>query len=164
MKKYFGGITAAAAVLFFASCAGNDAPEVDKSIMPANATNNSTAPANPAVDAARTTTPANTTPVVTATPTPAAAPAATGSVAQGTNPPHGQPGHRCDIAVGAPLNSAPAATKPVVQPAVTTPAANAATPVNMPAPVTTTAPGMNPPHGQPGHDCAIPVGAPLKKG
>ena len=26
-----------------------------------------------------------------------------------------------------------------------------------------TAAGMNPPHGQPGHDCAIPVGAPLKK-
>ncbi|MBK6446411.1 MAG: hypothetical protein IPF81_14280 [Bacteroidetes bacterium] len=26
-----------------------------------------------------------------------------------------------------------------------------------------TAPGMNPPHGQPGHDCAIAVGAPLKK-
>lgn len=23
----------------------------------------------------------------------------------GMNPPHGQPGHRCDIAVGAPLNS-----------------------------------------------------------
>lgn len=161
MKKYIGGITAAAAVLFFASCVGNDGPEVDKSIMPANTTNNSAAPASPAVDAARTT-PANAAPVVTATP--AAAPAATGSVAQGTNPAHGQPGHRCDIAVGAPLNSAPAATKPVAQQTVATPTVNAATPVNMPAPVTTTAPGMNPPHGQPGHDCAIPVGAPLKKG
>jgi hypothetical protein len=33
------------------------------------------------------------------------APAAGGTtaVAPGTNPPHGQPGHRCDIAVGAPL-------------------------------------------------------------
>lgn len=27
---------------------------------------------------------------------------------KGLNPAHGQPGHRCDIAVGAPLNSAPA--------------------------------------------------------
>ena len=27
--------------------------------------------------------------------------------ASGMNPPHGQPGHRCDIAVGAPLNSKP---------------------------------------------------------
>ena len=26
-----------------------------------------------------------------------------------------------------------------------------------------TAPGMNPPHGQQGHDCAIAVGAPLNK-
>ena len=26
-------------------------------------------------------------------------------VLTGTNPPHGQPGHRCDIAVGAPLSS-----------------------------------------------------------
>lgn len=30
------------------------------------------------------------------------------TVAPGLNPQHGQPGHRCDIAVGAPLNSKPA--------------------------------------------------------
>jgi hypothetical protein len=37
------------------------------------------------------------------------------------NPQHGQPGHRCDIAVGAPLNSKPAAatTTPVPVPATT---------------------------------------------
>ena len=29
----------------------------------------------------------------------------TTEVAEGMNPPHGQPGHRCDIPVGAPLNS-----------------------------------------------------------
>lgn len=28
---------------------------------------------------------------------------------------------------------------------------------------TTTPPGMNPPHGEPGHDCSVAVGAPLKK-
>lgn len=33
---------------------------------------------------------------------------------------------------------------------------------NAAAPAGTTAPGMNPPHGQPGHRCEIPVGSPLK--
>jgi hypothetical protein len=72
------------------------------------------------------------------------------------NPAHGQPGHRCDISVGAPLNSKPVA-KNIVPATVST----------SPAPVTVTAPpqkvtaGMNPPHGQPGHRCDISVGAPL---
>lgn len=90
--------------------------------------------------------------------------------AQGMNPPHGEPGHRCDIPVGAPLNSAP--TQP-----------NASTPANSggqgflgngdaQAPAQpasqqqfSTAPGMqgqpNPAHGQPGHRCDIQVGQPL---
>lgn len=77
------------------------------------------------------------------------------------NPAHGQPNHRCDIAVGAPLNSAPTnatptttitSSKPTPAQTITTPGANIIT-----------APGMNPPHGQPGHDCSIAVGAPLKK-
>ena len=29
------------------------------------------------------------------------------TIAPGMNPPHGQPNHRCDIAVGAPLDSPP---------------------------------------------------------
>jgi len=103
-------------------------------------------------------------------------PAQSASTEQGMNPPHGQPGHRCDIAVGAPLNSPPAAPAP----APTTPASGSSTPfsvtpmapVNAPPPAPSaspsptpvvTPPGMNPPHGQPGHDCAIAVGAPLKK-
>ena len=82
---------------------------------------------------------------------------------KGINPAHGQPGHRCDIAVGAPLNSAPAqqgqtatqTSQPVQvnagqQQVVTT----TATPVKV-------AKGMNPAHGQPGHRCDIPVGSPL---
>jgi uncharacterized protein YvpB len=73
-------------------------------------------------------------------------------VAKGMNPAHGQPGHRCDIAVGAPLNSKPA---PVAQAPAT-----AATTVAAPAPVKV-AKGMNPSHGQPGHRCDIAVGAPL---
>jgi len=73
--------------------------------------------------------------------------------APGMNPPHGQPNHRCDIAVGAPLDSPPG-TQP------TTPISSQP---NVPAQTAppTTAPGMNPPHGQPNHRCDIPVGAPL---
>jgi hypothetical protein len=74
----------------------------------------------------------------------------------GLNPAHGQPGHRCDIAVGAPLNSAP--SKPATP---TTATATPTTTTVTPAPVTKTAPGMNPAHGQPGHRCDIAVGAPL---
>ncbi|MHC1708131.1 MAG: hypothetical protein AB9842_11520 [Bacteroidales bacterium] len=84
-------------------------------------------------------------------------PAAT---AQGLNPPHGQPNHRCDIPVGAPLNSPPGKT-PVSgetkKPVVATPKQQ----LNPTPAVTQTAPGMNPPHGQPNHRCDIPVGAPL---
>jgi hypothetical protein len=77
--------------------------------------------------------------------------------APGMNPPHGQPNHRCDIAVGAPLNSKPA-------PATTTAATANAQPqvvmTEVPNKVKT-APGMNPPHGEPNHRCDIAVGAPL---
>ncbi len=81
---------------------------------------------------------------------------AVANTAPGMNPAHGQPNHRCDIAVGAPLNSPVSKTAaPAVQTstATTTPAATAAK--------TVTAPGMNPPHGEPNHRCDISVGAPL---
>jgi hypothetical protein len=89
------------------------------------------------------------------------------ATATGMNPPHGQPGHRCDISVGAPLNSAPSsASTPTNSAPISTSAEVMSTPapapISLPAPSATT-PGMNPPHGQPGHDCAIAVGAPLKK-
>ncbi|MEP7256565.1 MAG: hypothetical protein ABI666_12370 [Ferruginibacter sp.] len=68
------------------------------------------------------------------------------------NPAHGQPGHRCDIAVGAPLDSKPVQINTQQPTTITT----------TPQPVAqTTAPGMNPPHGQPNHRCDIAVGAPL---
>lgn len=91
--------------------------------------------------------------------------------APGMNPPHGQPGHRCDIAVGAPLNSKPAqksqpqtvtptvTPKPVEQPVMNVNSKSGSTTIVG----TTTPPGMNPPHGQPGHRCDIAVGAPLPK-
>ena len=72
------------------------------------------------------------------------------------NPAHGLPGHRCDLPVGAPLNGT---------------AANTATPTSTNNTQSTTvspirldqSPSVNPPHGEPGHDCAVPVGAPLDK-
>ena len=85
------------------------------------------------------------------------------AVAKGMNPAHGQPNHRCDIAVGAPLNSpvVPAKSNPVV------PQQNNAVPTTIAAPNTTvttpTPEGMNPPHGQDKHRCDIAVGAPLPK-
>ena len=87
------------------------------------------------------------------------------ATAPGMNPPHGQPNHRCDIAVGAPLNSpkaaAPTPSTTVQQP---TPQGQASvTPVDMASGTTATKPGMNPPHGQEGHRCEIAVGAPLPK-
>lgn len=82
------------------------------------------------------------------------------ATAPGMNPPHGQPGHRCDISVGAPLNSkpAPATTQPTT--VSTTPQQPQVTMKEVPT-ATKTAPGMNPPHGEPGHKCEIAVGAPL---
>lgn len=92
------------------------------------------------------------------------------ATAPGMNPAHGQPGHRCDIPVGQPLNSQPAATPASqnvtigtnnavqIDPSTTSPAKIA---INNSAQPVKTAPGMNPPHGHPGHRCDIPVGQPL---
>lgn len=88
---------------------------------------------------------------------------------KGMNPPHGQPGHRCDIAVGQPLNSKPKPTTTNTTNTTgsttnysTTPA-QSSTPALLSTSATETKPGMNPPHGQPGHVCGIPVGSPLNE-
>ncbi|HET6769758.1 MAG TPA: hypothetical protein VFH08_20260 [Chitinophagaceae bacterium] len=81
------------------------------------------------------------------------------------NPQHGEPGHRCDLAVGAPLNAP--ATNSTIQPNVSTSVPVTTTPApktdpkkvtSNPAPATT---ALNPKHGEPGHRCDIAVGAPL---
>ncbi len=82
------------------------------------------------------------------------------ATAAGMNPPHGQPGHRCEISVGAPLNSKPAANE-AAQPQVVTTQQPANNVTVTPQPAQKTAPGMNPPHGEPGHRCDISVGEPL---
>ncbi len=96
------------------------------------------------------------------------APQATGNL----NPPHGEPGHRCDIPTGAPLDSAPNT------PAITTSSAptqggqpflvNDEAKARMGQEAGQTVPQgakgsgqINPPHGQPGHRCDVPVGQPL---
>ncbi len=105
---------------------------------------------------------------------PTNSPSNVSATAIGMNPAHGQPGHRCDISVGAPLNSPPGkpttittpstgTQAPAITPAVTTPAINQVPSPAAQVPAGPTPAGMNPPHGQPGHDCAIAVGAPLKK-
>lgn len=90
--------------------------------------------------------------------------AQTTTTAAGMNPAHGQASHRCDIAVGAPLNSPAAATT-----AATTPQQNTAIPATTVTTTTAqpetalTVEDMNPPHGQTNHRCDIAVGAPLPK-
>ena len=100
----------------------------------------------------------NTLPDLNTTPAQQAPAGTNSSVA--LNPKHGMPGHRCDIPEGAPLNMTaetapanPSAPQPLVSPITAPPAMNGGGNVR-----------LNPPHGQPGHDCAVEVGKPLKNG
>ena len=102
---------------------------------------------------------------VQATPALQTKPIAAPVVAAGINPAHGQPGHRCDVTVGAPLPKEGAAKTTIPNsPLVAPPVAN--TPVIQTQPQaniasTTVAAGLNPAHGQPGHRCDIEVGKPI---
>src|SRR4028118_424687 len=69
------------------------------------------------------------------------------------NPQHGQPGHRCDIAVGAPLNSPTQSIQQTMPATPMLPPLPPLPPANISGSVR-----LNPAHGQPGHDCTIPVG------
>lgn len=86
------------------------------------------------------------------------------------NPAHGEPFHRCDISVGAPIDSAPQqAPVPQVAPQMQTNnngflpnnTANAPAPSLPMAPATGPKPANNPAHGQAHHRCDLAVGAPL---
>ena len=81
-----------------------------------------------------------------------------------TNPAHGQPGHDCALPVGAPLKQNINTSQATTIPAPTTTVPVTAQP-STPQPIAqqpSKGEKLNPAHGQPGHDCAIPVGAPLK--
>jgi hypothetical protein len=73
------------------------------------------------------------------------------------NPPHGQPGHRCEIPVGAPLDSDPSN---MIQQQMVQDHVQPSAPQSQPG-AGSQGVRLNPPHGQPGHDCAVAVGAPL---
>jgi hypothetical protein len=85
------------------------------------------------------------TPQPVTLPTP---PVAVNTSGKKLNPKHGEPGHRCDIAIGAPLDSKP------TQVVTTQPAVKQTVAIK-------TGKGLNPAHGQPNHRCDIAVGAPL---
>jgi len=146
-------------IYILTGCAAKQ-PDYDPAIVPAKSasqpvvTENTKPPVTLAVPAAAD--PSKTAPVIKTT---ASTPAT--NTAPGMNPAHGQPGHRCDIAVGAPLNSKP---NPTAQTVTTTPVKMETTPVkNDVTPVKNTSGArLNPAHGQPGHDCSIAVGQPLK--
>lgn len=70
------------------------------------------------------------------------------------NPAHGLPGHRCDLPVGAPLNGT--ASTPQTNTTQQVQSSSTVSPIRVDQ-----TPKVNPPHGEPGHDCAKPVGAKL---
>lgn len=122
-------------ILAFAACGGTDGPAADAT----GAADSTAAPAPVPIQSLGPNSPPTANTLVT-----------------DPNPPHGEPGHRCEIPVGASLATAPpAATSPMINAAPQAPG-----PVASPA---ATPPGMNPPHGQPGHVCEVPVGSPLPK-
>lgn len=180
MTLKFYAAAAGIAIFALVSCGGNNkADYVDQSLITPGSEKKDTVPAviNQPGAVMPNTVPTNipgistVNPGVSANPvsvmpqnntmqiTPATTTAAT-TTASGMNPPHGQPGHRCDISEGKPLDSKPAPAN--VQPAPTTVSTqpNPVTIKEVPN-ATKTAPGMNPPHGEAGHRCEIAVGAPL---
>lgn len=121
---------------------------------------------------------ATSTPKVTETPAPENATSKTAPESNAVasddkpalNPAHGQPYHRCDIAVGAPIDS-PAPVQNAAPQMIPQTAPNARFNTNpispTPAPSVSSSavigpkPALNPPHGEPHHRCDLQVGAPL---
>ncbi|MBA2746342.1 MAG: hypothetical protein H0U44_08970 [Flavisolibacter sp.] len=152
MKNLFAPVFISAIV--FASCGSDSSSTVNES---------DTTRVNPAPDTATYMPPVtkldtNRTSVIPQPINPVVLPKAAtptaNSTAKGLNPEHGMPGHRCDIAVGAPLNGQPVAANPTINPTIN--------PIGNTAPAKTSGTvRLNPAHGMPGHDCAVEVGKPL---
>ncbi len=141
MKKillHFGII----AIIFFTACGENASEDTPTITLPV--ASNATDSAKPTVTTNQLSLPSMPQPYRASNTTTA------------LNPAHGQPGHRCDIAVGAPLNSP---TQQIQQPM---PATQMIPATPMPATNANGTVRFNPAHGQPGHDCSIAVGQPLK--
>ncbi len=151
--------------LVLVSCGGSDSPEKDSSLTLSDSANATISNSNDSIKPVIVNAPGGAAPaLINTAPAKTTTQPAVAVTAKGMNPAHGQPGHRCDISVGAPLNSAPAAS--ATAPSVTT----TSTPAVLSTPAATTPAviggnpnaKVNPAHGQPGHDCSIAVGAPLK--
>lgn len=168
MKKI---ILPAFLLLSIASC-NNEQPDKDAAVITQNAPVMSADTAGSSLTANSNTNPPADLSKITAQPIPVSEQISTGSLSKalpvqnnsdiktvaGLNPAHGQPGHRCDISVGAPLNSP--ATKPQA------PAATMSQPVMIPQQTSAAngTAGANPPHGQPGHKCDVGANANLSTG
>jgi len=181
MKKILNSTFGLALLFSFSACNNNgNQPDVDTSLMNSNST---PAPVS-VVDTAAPYTQSTIAPIdgnapapVTTQQTPAAPVGAPMNIAPQNNavapvsanqassvklnPPHGQPGHDCAVEVGAPLTgkstlpSAQSIPQPTMPSVLTTP--------QQPLPNANNGSArLNPPHGQPGHDCAVAVGAPLQ--
>ena len=156
MKK----LLAAASVFVLLSCGNTNDFDADLDSKVSTPTNQGTTPVNSTSQESPALQPINpgqtTAPAVSSVPVPTQV-ISNEQTKPGMNPPHGQPGHRCEIPVGAPLNTPAQATT------TTTPVQNVTVKPNVNVTPSTqqVQPGMNPPHGQPGHRCEIPVGAPL---
>jgi hypothetical protein len=144
--KYISGLLILFLVTFF-SCKKELEPQDNSVVTPSTSNNSSATPVSPELTSSSQST--------------ALPQQNSNSNAVGMNPPHGQAGHRCDIAVGAPLNSQP--NKSISNPTTTSSVSNSPAPaiVKTNTAAVVTKPGMNPPHGQAGHRCDIAVGAPL---
>lgn len=160
MKKLFISAVAIGLTLSQMSC--NNAADT--------ANNTTNEPATTTMEAPTTLEPTTTIEgTETATPATNAPTTSTSNKSEALNPPHGQPGHRCDIPEGAPLSTPPQQAAQH-QPTMADPAAQVqtATPnapnvnVQPQMPAQQTAPGFsgkpNPEHGQPGHRCDLQVG------
>lgn len=121
-----------------------EVPKSD-SVIVANDSATSVLPANNALTPA----PLNASPVASTSGRPA------------LNPEHGQPYHRCEIAVGAPIDSAPTqqnATPQAQTPSILSPTVTPSAPAPQ---ALGPKPAVNPAHGEPHHRCDLAVGAPL---
>jgi len=169
MNNIFLGVLIAGLTALTA-CTDEGRPAGDSAIPPAAALD--TVSTTPASQLTTTTPPQTDTLSAGAAATTAGSATPTSASTGPLNPPHGQPGHSCAIPVGAPLSTVPAntgtpgaSTAPQIQNSpVTAPAGGASMMQSAPG-ASATPSGMsgkpNPPHGQPGHSCAIPVGQTL---
>lgn len=143
--------------LLILSC-GSD--EVSTTDIPVPASSGSSTPVIPATS---TTAPVNTITPGEKTPSTTNSVVTPTSANTALNPAHGQPGHRCDIQVGAPLNSAPTQqTQPTATISQPVMSVDKSSKVSVsPSGLAPTGNGLNPEHGKPGHRCDLAVGAPL---